>query len=60
MIEHPSELMDWIIKGVVAASFAGWALVLKYFGGQYIDTMKDTQRRLGRIERKLGIADDED
>lgn len=55
-----SEFIDWIIKGILAASFAGWAWIIRYFGGKYITTLEEIQKRLSRVERKLGIAEDDD
>lgn len=57
MFDH--EFLDWAMKGVVAASFAGWALIIKYFGGKYINTMEDIQRDLAEIKLELAIMKSE-
>lgn len=50
-----SEFLDWCIRGVVAASFAGWAMVIRYFGGKYIGTMEEIQKELGVIRTEIAV-----
>lgn len=52
-----SEFMDWAIKGLLAAAFATWAAVIKYFGGRYISSLDAIEARLGRLELKLAVLE---
>lgn len=55
MLMHESEFIDWVIKGILAASFAGWAFILKYFGGKYISTLEDIQKELVIVRRDIAV-----
>lgn len=50
-----SEFIDWIIKGILAASFAGWALVIRYFGGKYITSLEEIQKELVEIKTDIAV-----
>jgi hypothetical protein len=55
MIMHESEFLDWVIKGVLAASFAGWAFIVKYFGGKYISSLEEIEKQLIVVRRDIAV-----
>jgi hypothetical protein len=52
---HDTEFIDWVIKGILAASFAGWAFIVKYFGGKYIGSLEDIQKELQVIRTDIAV-----
>jgi hypothetical protein len=51
------DFVDWVIKGIVAASFAGWAMVIRYFGQKYIATQEEIQKELAQINTRLAVME---
>jgi hypothetical protein len=54
MITEP-DFFDWVIKGILATSFAGWAFIIRYFGGKYIATQEQIQKELTEIRIEIAL-----
>lgn len=52
-----NEFIDWIIKGVLAISFAGWAALIRYFGQKYIATQEEITEKLAEINTRLAVLE---
>lgn len=52
MIEH-AEFFDWAVKAILAASFGGWAWVVKTFGDRHIVGMGELGKKIEQISTQL-------
>lgn len=52
---HESEFIDWAVKALLAAAFATWAAVLKYFGGRHISSMDEIKDQIAALDKRLAV-----
>lgn len=51
MQEH--EFLDWAVKAILAASFGGWAWVVKVFGDRHIVSMTELGKKIDNVTSQL-------
>ena len=52
MLEH-AEFFDWAVKAILAASFGGWAWIIKTFGEKHVASLDSLAAKIDKITEQL-------
>ena len=52
-VVHHAEFIDWAVKAILAASFGGWAWVVKVFGDRHIISMSELGGKIDKVTLQL-------